>query len=74
MEPAAHMFPSDLEIFAKREYTATAYSVVVGSPDEKTEPLFRWADIEQALADACAAEGLDGRTFRGLILDMKAQA
>lgn len=42
-EPVAHMFPSDLERFETEETFAQAYSVAVGSPDEKTVPLYKEA-------------------------------
>lgn len=40
VEPVAHMYPSDLERFPTSETFATAYSVAVGSPDERSVPLF----------------------------------
>ncbi|SMG00368.1 hypothetical protein [Burkholderia singularis] len=39
-EPAAHMFPSDLERFKTNETFAHAYSVAVGNPDEHSVPLY----------------------------------
>lgn len=39
-EPAAHMFPSDLERFKTSETFAQAYSVAVGNPDEHSVPLY----------------------------------
>ena len=40
IEPAAHMYPSDLERFQSSETFATAYSVAVGNPDERSVPLY----------------------------------
>jgi hypothetical protein len=40
MEPAAHMYPSDLERFSRCETSAVAFSVAVGNPDERSVPLF----------------------------------
>jgi hypothetical protein len=39
-QPAAHMYPSDLEKFERSETFATAYSVAVGCPDEHSVPLY----------------------------------
>lgn len=39
-EPVAHMYPSDLKRFQECETFATAFSVAVGSPDERSEPLY----------------------------------
>ena len=40
-EPAAHMFPDDIERFQKQETFANAYSVEMISPDKgKTVPLY----------------------------------
>ena len=39
-EPAAHMFPSDIEKFKTEETFAQAFSVEVGRPGEMTIPLF----------------------------------
>ena len=39
-ESAAHMYPSDLEKFKNSETFATAFSVAVGNPDERSVPLF----------------------------------
>lgn len=44
-EPSAHMFPSDLERFAKTEATATAFSVSVGNPDERSVPLYTLTQV-----------------------------
>ena len=55
-EPAAHMYPSDLEKFKNAETFAQAYSVAVGNPDERSVPLFTLADMvsyaEAAMNDA----------------------
>ena len=40
IEPVAHMYPSDLERFAESETFATAFSVAVGNPDERSVPLY----------------------------------
>ena len=56
VEPAAHMFPSDLERFAESETFAQAFSVAVGSPDERSVPLYlhppapAWHDSPETLA------------------------
>ena len=50
-EPAAHMYPSDLEQFSRKETFAHAFSVAVGNPDERSEPLFT-AEQMQAYARA----------------------
>jgi hypothetical protein len=47
MEPAAHMYPSDLEKFQHAETFATAYSVAVGCPDERSVPLYTLSDVEE---------------------------
>ena len=47
MEPAAHMYPSDLEKFQSAETFATAYSVAVGNPDERSVPLYTLSDVEE---------------------------
>lgn len=43
-EPVAHMYPSDLERFQTNETFATAYSVAVGNPDERSVPLLTLSD------------------------------
>lgn len=53
-EPAAHMYPSDLEKFKDAETFAQAYSVAVGCPDERSVPLFTLHDMV-AYANACVA-------------------
>jgi len=40
-EPAAHMFPSDLERFEQTETFGQAFSVETGRPGEDTVPLYR---------------------------------
>lgn len=40
LEPAAHMYPSDLEKFQENETFAQAFSVAVGCPDETSVPLY----------------------------------
>lgn len=44
-EPAAHMYPSDLERFQTRETFAQAYSVAVGNPDERSVPLYTLSEL-----------------------------
>lgn len=39
-EPAAYMFPSDLEKFNTDETFAQTFSIPVGRPDEQTVPLY----------------------------------
>lgn len=48
IEPAAHMYPRDLEKFQDEETYAYAYSVAVGCPDGKSEPLFTFHDLQTA--------------------------
>jgi hypothetical protein len=38
-EPVAHMYPADLEKFQESETFAHAFSVAVGRPGERSEPL-----------------------------------
>lgn len=64
-EPDAHMYPSDLEKFRTRETWAQAFSVAVGNPDERSEPLFAEAKMN---AHAAAAYDLGARSPRGLEL------
>jgi len=40
-EPAAHMFPSDLERFKQTETFGQSFSVEAGRPGEDTVPLYR---------------------------------
>ena len=72
MEPAAHMYPSDLDRFEASETFAHAYSVAVGTPDERSEPLYRWAEFERALADACMAAEIPDSKFESLLIALKA--
>lgn len=72
MEPAAHMYPSDLDRFEASETFAHAYSVAVGNPDERSEPLYRWAEFERALADACMAAEIPDSKFESLLIALKA--
>jgi len=72
MEPAAHMYPSDLERFGASETFAHAYSVAVGNQDERSEPLYRWAELERALADACMAAEIPDSKFESLLIALKA--
>ena len=51
-EAAAHFFPSDLEIFKTGEHTATAFSIPVGSPDERSVPVFTLEQIQAAIESA----------------------
>ena len=55
-EPAAHMYPSDLERFQNNETFATAYSVAVGNPDERSVPLITLADCVAYAAVEVAKE------------------
>ena len=55
-EPAAHMYPSDLERFQTNETFATAYSVAVGNPDERSVPLMTLSDTVAYAAAAVAME------------------
>lgn len=71
MNPAAHMYPSDLEKFETSETFAHAYSVAVGSPEGRSEPLYRWAEIERALANACIFAQLRDGAFENLLIAMK---
>jgi hypothetical protein len=48
IEPAAHMYPWDLEEFQETETYKYAYSVAVGCPDGKSEPLFTFHDLQTA--------------------------
>jgi hypothetical protein len=48
IEPAAHMYPWDLEKFQKTETYAHAYSVAVGCHHGKSEPLFTFNDLQTA--------------------------
>jgi hypothetical protein len=54
-EPAAHIYPSDLEKFKTSETFATAYSVAVGCPDERSVPVFTLSDLVAYAAAAVAA-------------------
>jgi hypothetical protein len=47
-EPVAHIYPSDLERFKTSETFATVYSVPVGSPDERSVPLYAAAPATPA--------------------------
>jgi hypothetical protein len=55
-EPAAHMYPSDLERFQTNETFATAYSVAVGNPDERSVPLLTLSDCVAYAAAEVARE------------------
>lgn len=55
-EPAAHMYPSDLERFQTNETFATAYSVAVGNPDERSVPLLTLSDCVAYAAAEVAKE------------------
>lgn len=55
-EPAAHMYPSDLEKFQSAETFATAYSVAVGNPDERSVPLYTYSDMVHAIDVAVKSE------------------
>jgi hypothetical protein len=47
IEPAAWMYPSDLEIFKIAETFAHAFSIEVGKAEEDSVPLYSAADIDQ---------------------------
>jgi hypothetical protein len=47
MKPAAHMYPSDLNTFQGAETFATAYSVAVGNPDERSVPLYTLSEVAE---------------------------
>lgn len=72
IEAAAHMYPSDLERFEEAETFAHAYSVAVGCPDEHSEPLYRWAAFERALAEACVSAEIPDSKFESLLIALKA--
>ncbi len=55
-EPAAHMYPSDLERFEASETFAHAYSVAVGNPDERSVPLLNLSDCVEYANKMVAAE------------------
>jgi hypothetical protein len=55
-EPAAHMYPSDLDRFQTNETFATAYSVAVGNPDERSVPLISLSDCVAYAAAEVAKE------------------
>jgi hypothetical protein len=55
-EPAAHMYPSDLEKFKTSETFATAFSVAVGNPDERSMPLLNLSDCVEYAHRLVAAE------------------
>lgn len=57
-EPAAHMYPSDLERFQENETFAQAYSVSVGCPDERSVPLVTLSNVVE-YAQACAKAARD---------------
>ena len=48
IEPAAHMYPWDLEEFQETETYKYAYSVAVGCPDGTSEPLYTFHDLQTA--------------------------
>ena len=55
-EPAAHMYPSDLDHFAANEAVATAFSVAVGCPGQESVPLYTLSDAVQYAAAMVAEE------------------
>jgi hypothetical protein len=60
-EPAAHMYPADLERFKFGEHTGDAFSIAVGSPDYgKSAPLFT-ADQMHEYARAALASAPAGK-------------
>jgi hypothetical protein len=61
-EPVAHMLPSDLARFATSETTGTAFSVAVGTPDERSVPLYT-VPIDMVLhCPNCGAQHIDAVT------------
>jgi hypothetical protein len=74
-EPVAHMLPSDLALLQTRETHAPAFSVAVGTPDERSVPLYTAppaaepvALTDEVLRYAMAAMGtgspMDAEKFR----------
>jgi PhoPQ-activated pathogenicity-related protein len=61
------MYPSDLEKFKEAETFAHAYSVAVGSPDERSVPLFVLTDVaamQARLEDALFVLGMVDKNNR----------
>lgn len=56
LDAVAHMFPSDLQKFKTRETFATAFSVAMGSPDERSVPLFTAEQMREYGVTCAAAE------------------
>ncbi|SEL13745.1 hypothetical protein SAMN05216359_105335 [Roseateles sp. YR242] len=52
-----HMYPSDLEKFSHGEHTATAFSIPVASPAERSVPLFTLEQVRAALAAQAVPAG-----------------
>ena len=50
IDPVAYMFPSDLDEFAKKETSATAYSIAMGQPGEDTVGLYGEKYVSELLA------------------------
>lgn len=74
MEAAAHMYPSDLEKFQESETFAHAYSVAVGSPDERSVPLYRAEHVEhvvhEAVLRALDEAGVRTDVLRGMCIEV----
>jgi len=51
-DAAAHIMPSDLVKFKRSECTGVAYSIPVGSPDERSVPLFTREQVIAAMSAA----------------------
>lgn len=64
IEPAAHIFPSDLRRFQEQETFAFAYSVDVGNPVEKSVPVYtltQFGNVSPERIVSCV-KALDGIT------------
>ena len=68
-EPAAHMYPSDLDRFQTNETFATAYSVAVGNPDERSVPLISLSDCVAYAAAEVAKERERIAVLERLVID-----
>lgn len=75
-EPAAWIYPSDLEAFQESETFGHAYSIKVGSPDEVSEPLYTadaLRDVLEQAARVCESmwgDGGDANDFAQAIREM----
>lgn len=69
-EAAVHMYPSDLKRFEFGEHTGTAFSIAVGCPDERSQPLFTLEQVRAAvLADRQQRGGDVGEQLKLRIAD-----